>query len=80
MVTRNRSRGRGRSSTLTQSLVPGSAVRDGGESQLRSGLRRTTEGERITDKQFENAEGDAENRQQERLGLTKTGTVSTITG
>ena len=79
MTTRSRSRGRGtRFSTPTQSL-PGSAVRDGGEPQLRSGLRRTAEaGEGMTEKQFENAEGDAENRQQERVGLTKAGTVSAI--
>lgn len=78
MATPNRPRGRGRSFTSTQSLrpMPGSAVRDGGEPQLRSGLRRTAEaGE---EKRFENAEGDAENRQQERLGLTKAGTVPAI--
>ena len=72
-------RGRGRSSTPTRSLIPGSAVRDGGEPQLRSGLRRTAEaGEGMTEKQFENADGDAEYRQQERVSLTKAGTVSAI--
>ena len=79
MATRSRYRGRGKCSTPTRSLIPGFAVRDGGEPQLRSGLRRTTEaGEGMTEKQFENAEGDAENRQQDRLGLTKAGTVPAI--
>ena len=81
MATRSRSRGRGKFSTPTKSLIPipGSAVRDGGEPQSRSGFRRTTEaGERMTEEQFENAEGDAENRQQERVGLTKAGTIPAI--
>ena len=70
------SRGRGR---YSRSPIPGSAVRDGGEPQLRSGLRRTAEaGEGMTEKQFENADGDAEYRQQERVSLTKAGTVSAI--
>ena len=69
------SRGRGR---LSRSPIPGSAVRDGGEPQLRSGRRTAEAGEGMTEKQFENADGDAEYRQQERVSLTKAGTVSAI--